>query len=330
MQAEKKTVLVTGGAGFIGSHLCEALLRLRYRTISLDSFNDFYDPRLKRENITQIEGTAKSLGGEFFSVEGDIRNADVMEKLFLAHRPEIVFHIAAYAGVRPSIENPALYYDVNMNGTVVVLECMKRHGCRNLVFASSSSVYGNNSKLPFSEDDSVNAPISPYAATKKAGELLCHVYHKLSGMSVACLRFFTVYGPRQRPDLAIRKFSEGIMAGEEIPFFGDGSTERDYTYIDDIIGGVLGAAAWVSSGEARYDIFNLGESRTISLEKMVSEIEKQLGTNAKKKLLPRQPGDVERTYADISKARRAFGYDPKTAFEEGIRIFMEWSGKRRS
>jgi len=324
---EMNTILVTGGAGFIGSHLCQALLERGGRVVSIDNFNDFYDPGVKRANIGAVEETARRLTGNgcsFISHKADIRDAGELERLFATVQPVAVVHLAACAGVRPSIANPAQYYEVNVNGTGNLLECMKRHDVKRLVFASSSSVYGNNSKVPFSEDDPVDRPISPYAATKKAGELLCHVYHQLYGMSIACLRFFTVYGPRQRPDLAIRTFTHMIDAGMEIPFYGDGSTERDYTYIDDIISGVMGALDWTEADEARYDIFNLGEARTISLSELVCTLEETLGKRAIRSHLPNQPGDVRRTNADISKARARLGYCPQIGFEEGVARFVAW------
>jgi UDP-glucuronate 4-epimerase len=256
--------------------------------------------------------------------EGDIRNIEQMDKLFDTYPIKLVVHLAAMAGVRPSISAPLLYNEVNINGTLNLLERCKKYGVKKFVFASSSSVYGNNKKVPFSETDFVDYPISPYAATKRAGELLCHTYHHLYGMDIACLRFFTVYGPRQRPDLAIHKFTKLIINEEEVPFYGDGTTERDYTYIDDIIDGVVRAIQWVQNGQGQYEIFNLGESRTISLNEMVATLEKVIGKKAKLKVLPMQPGDVKRTYADITKARKILGYHPVTAFEDGIEKFVQW------
>lgn len=244
--------------------------------------------------------------------------------MFDEHRPELVVHLAACAGVRPSILDPVLYTDVNINGTVNVLECLNRYGIKRHIFASSSSVYGNNKKVPFSESDHVDNPISPYAATKKAGELLCHTYHHLYDINTACLRFFTVYGPRQRPDLAIYKFTKLISENEPVPFYGDGSTKRDYTYIDDIVDGVVKACAWVDSDEKRYGIFNLGESAAITLTRMIGTIENALGKKAVVERLPIQPGDVEITYADITLAREVLGYCPATDFSEGIRTFITW------
>lgn len=326
------TVLVTGGAGFIGSHVCEALLNKRNRVISLDSLNDYYNPKFKKNNLKEIEKTREALNLEsayFLSVEEDIRNKAFLDEVFEEYKPDAVVHLAAYAGVRPSIQNPVLYTDVNINGTVNMLECMKKYGVKKHVFASSSSVYGNNKEVPFSEDDPVDHPISPYAATKKAGELICHTYHHLYDINTACLRFFTVYGPRQRPDLAIYKFTELMLTGKPIPFYGDGTTQRDYTYIDDIIDGILKALDWVDSSEKRYGVFNLGESNTITLAEMVQTIENALGVKANLQRLPAQPGDVERTFADITRSREIFGYNPHSVFSDGIEKFVDWFKKNR-
>lgn len=322
-----KNILVTGGAGFIGSHLCEELLLRGNKVISIDSFNDYYEPNLKRKNIEEIKGllSEKSIAPErFASLEGDLRDIRALEDVFTEHDIDTVVHLAAYAGVRPSIQNPQLYYDVNIMGTINLLECIRKYNIRKFVFASSSSVYGNNEKTPFSEEDTVDNPISPYAASKKSGELVCHTYHHLYNISIACLRFFTVYGPRQRPDLAIRKFTSLIMNDMEVPVYGDGSTERDYTFIKDIIDGVVKAIDWVDFEQARYGIFNLGESRTISILKMIETIEKVTGKKARIKNLPMQPGDVNRTFADVTKAKKDLGYNPTTEFEEGIRVFVDW------
>lgn len=319
--------LVTGGAGFIGSHLTETLLKSGQKVIVLDNFNAFYDPSVKRGNLKEVKAMmVKACIPEdcLHIMEGDIRDAEQLDKLFATYSIQLVVHLAAMAGVRPSLSAPLLYNDVNINGTLNLLEMCKKYGVKKLVFASSSSVYGNNQKVPFAEDDFVDHPISPYAATKKAGELLCHTYHHLYGMDIACLRFFTVYGPRQRPDLAIHKFTRLIFNDEEIPFYGDGTTERDYTYIDDIIDGVVKAIRWVQASQGRYEIFNLGESRTISLKEMVATLEKEIGKKVKIKALPMQPGDVQRTYADITKAQKILGYQPTTAFEEGIKQFVQW------
>jgi len=322
-----KYILVTGGAGFIGSHLTEALLKSGQKVVVLDNFNDFYDPVIKRENIKAITTKMAQLGipeDHIQIIEGDIRDPEQMDKLFASSSIQLVVHLAAMAGVRPSISAPLLYNDVNINGTLNLLEMCKKYRVKKFVFASSSSVYGNNKKVPFAETDFVDHPVSPYAATKRAGELFCHTYHHLYGMDIACLRFFTVYGPGQRPDLAIHKFTKLIINDEEVPFYGDGTTERDYTYIDDIIDGVVRAIQWVQNGQGQYEIFNLGESRTISLNEMVATLEKVIGKKAKLKVLPMQPGDVKRTYADITKARKILGYHPVTAFEDGIEKFVQW------
>lgn len=318
------TVLVTGGAGFIGSHLCEALLNLGYKTVSFDNFNDFYSPEIKRKNISGVIKTAETLGADFVSLEGDIRDSSAVRAAVYDHHPAAVVHLAACAGVRPSIAEPLRYSDVNITGTMNVLQAVKEYGVKSFLFASSSSVYGNNKKVPFSETDSVDFPISPYAATKKAGELLCHTYHHLYGVNIACLRFFTVYGPRQRPDLAIYKFTQKLFEGGIIPFYGDGESLRDYTYIDDIIDGVVRALGWVKSPQQRYGIFNLGESRTVSLSQMVSMLERVTGKKAILDIQPPQQGDVERTYADISAAREVLGYNPATEFEDGLKRFVHW------
>jgi UDP-glucuronate 4-epimerase len=307
--------LVTGGAGFIGSHLVERLLAEGHRVICLDNFDDFYDPALKRRNLTQALKDSK-----FCLVEGDLRDEDLLHKLFPEEKIEIVAHLAARAGVRPSIERPLLYADVNIRGTMNLLEACKKNGVRRLVFASSSSVYGNNPKVPFAEDDLVDNPISPYAATKKAGELICHTYHHLYGMDIACLRYFTVYGPRQRPEMAIHQFTRRIHQGGEITLFGDGSSRRDYTYIDDAIDGTMGAL----SREHGYEVYNIGESKTTSLLELVQWIEEEMGKRAVVEYLPTQPGDVERTYADIRKAIERLGYRPRTDVREGLARFIRW------
>jgi len=310
-------LLVTGAAGFIGSHLCEKLLE-KHKVVGFDNFCDFYDPKIKFDNLK------KCLKDDNFILhETDIRDKEQLSEIFSKYDFQTVIHLAAMAGVRPSIEDPQLYTEVNINGTVNLLEECKKHKIRNFIFASSSSVYGNNKKIPFSESDNVDFPISPYAATKKAGELICHTYHHLEKISVICLRFFTVYGPRQRPDLAIYKFSQKILDNESIPVFGDGSTQRDYTYIDDIIDGIDKSLNYIRSGN-HFEIFNLGESQTITLNEMISTIERTLNIKAKKEWLPMQPGDVMRTFADISKSKKILGYNPKTEFQDGVRRFIEW------
>ncbi|MCK4312786.1 MAG: GDP-mannose 4,6-dehydratase [Candidatus Cloacimonetes bacterium] len=310
-------ILITGCSGFIGSHLCENLVG-EHNVFGLDNFCDFYDPGIKWNNIKTLQ-----TNDNFFLFETDIRDDKSLESIFSENKFDLIIHLAAMAGVRPSIADPKLYTEVNINGTVNLLEQCKKHGIRNFIFASSSSVYGNNKKVPFSELDNVDNPISPYASTKKAGELICHTYHHLYKISILCLRLFTVYGPRQRPDLAIHKFARLMLNGKAIPVYGDGTTQRDYTYIDDIIDGILKAIEFVQTGY-HYEIFNLGESQTISLNRMIETLEKALGIKAKKELLPLQPGDVERTYADISKSRKILGYNPQTDFEEGVAKFVEW------
>lgn len=310
-------VLITGSAGFIGSHLCERFLAKGHEVVGLDNYDDFYDPAIKATNMEIARGH-----DSFTEVRGDIRDSSNLAAL--PENIDTIIHLAARAGVRPSIEQPVLYSDVNVNGTVALLEFARTRGIRRFIFGSSSSVYGNNESVPFREQDSVDHPISPYAATKKAGELLCHSYHHLHGMAVLCLRFFTVYGPRQRPDLAIHKFARLMMAGEPIPVFGDGSTERDYTYIDDILHGVEGAYTYLEEQPEAYEIINLGESRTVSLEEMISTVADAIGVEPEIRRLPMQPGDVVRTYADITKARDLLGYAPTTGFEDGIAKFVEW------
>jgi UDP-glucuronate 4-epimerase len=297
-------ILVTGGAGFIGSHVTEALLKRGETVTVLDDFNDFYDPALKRRNAAAFPKV----------IEADIRGKLPSENF------DAIIHLAARAGVRPSLAQPKLYSDVNIAGTQNLLEFARETGVRKFVFASSSSVYGVNQKVPFSEDDPIFKPISPYAATKLAGEALCHVYHHLYGLDIVCLRFFTVYGPRQRPDLAIRKFTQAIVAGKPIEFFGDGSTRRDYTYIDDILQGVLAAL----DRPFGYEVINLGESRTVELRELVSLIEKATGQKAKLNQQPLQPGDVPVTFADITKAKRLLDYNPRVPIEDGIARFVDW------
>ncbi len=309
------SIVVTGGSGFIGSHLCEALLAIGRSVVALDCFDDFYDPRIKRENITHCLNNSR-----FTLAEGDIRDAEFVNRLFNETKPQAIVHLAARAGVRPSIENPLLYQDVNVRGTAVLLEAARQFDIRKFISASSSSVYGNNKKVPFAESDNVDFPISPYAATKKAGELLCHCYHHLFGIDMTCLRFFTVYGARQRPDLAIHKFTSLIEEEKPIPVFGDGSMMRDYTYIEDIIAGVIAAIDRCKG----FHIYNIGESRPVRLTNLITEIEKALGKKAIINRLPLQPGDVDQTFADVSLAKRDLGYDPATPIEVGLARFVEW------
>ena len=313
-------VLITGGAGFIGSRLTEALLAKGHAVACIDNFNDYYDPAIKRANL------ATSLKNENFKLfESDIVQKDVLEEIFGSTKFDLVVHLAARAGVRPSLEQPLLYQKVNVEGTLNILECCRKYGVKRLLSASSSSVYGLNEKVPFSEEDILQKMASPYAATKIAGESLCSVYNHLYDIEIACLRFFTVYGPGQRPDMAIHKFTRLIDEGKEIPLYGDGKTKRDYTYIDDIINGML----QLIDADFNFEIFNLGESRVVELHYLVSLIESALGKKAKIQWLPDQPGDVPVTYADISKAKSFFGYNPQTQIEEGIEKFIAWYNGRK-
>lgn len=307
--------LVTGAAGFIGSHLSERLTSDGWDVVGLDNFDPFYSEEVKRGNIAGLVSS-----GNFELVEGDIRDAECVGDILRRGDIDIIVHLAAKAGVRPSIEDPLGYQDVNINGTMVMLESAVKNDVKKFVFASSSSVYGNNEKVPFSETDNVDYPISPYAATKKACELLCHTYSHLYGIGMTCLRFFTVYGPRQRPDLAIHKFARLIEAGEAIPVFGDGSMKRDFTYIDDIINGVVAAMERCGG----YEVYNLGESRPVRLDDLITAIENALGKKAIINRLPEQPGDVKQTYADIGKAQRELDYSPKTEVSAGLANFVRW------
>ncbi len=311
------SILITGSAGFIGSHLVDRMLERGLEVVGLDSFDAFYDRATKEANI----GQALEHRG-FTQLEGDIRDATVLGRVPDSVR--CVVHLAALAGVRPSIQRPEEYASVNVQGTVVLLEWMRSRGIRDLLFASSSSVYGNNEKVPFAETDPVDFPISPYAATKRSGELICHTYHHLFGLSVLALRFFTVYGPRQRPDLAIHKFARLLQAGRAIPRYGDGSTERDYTYIDDILHGLEGALAAVGGADPAFEIVNLGGSATVRLSDMIRILGEEMGVRPEIEPLPLQPGDVQRTYADVAKARALLGYEPSTDFRAGIRSFVRW------
>jgi UDP-glucuronate 4-epimerase len=307
--------LVTGGAGFIGSHLCEQLLAQGHSVVALDNFNDYYDPRLKRRNVEPL-----LLRPGFKLIEADILEMARLQEIFGQFSFDAIIHLAARAGVRPSIAQPLLYEQVNVLGTMQLLEMARQHQIPKFIFGSTSSVYGENRKVPFSEDDPVDNPISPYAATKKAGELICYTYHHLHGLKVSCLRFFTVYGPRQRPDMAIHKFTQLIAAGQKVPMFGDGTTKRDYTFITDIVDGICRALEHCSS----YHLYNLGESRTIELRSLIELIAKSLGKEARIERLPLQPGDVPITYADVSRAQRELGYQPRTDIEPGVRLFVEW------
>jgi UDP-glucuronate 4-epimerase len=308
----KSKVLVTGGAGFIGSHVCEALSARGDAVVVLDNFNDFYDPALKRRNASLLP-CAKI-------VTGDIRDRDLVAALFREEKFDAVIHLAAMAGVRPSLLDPLHYQDVNVRGTVILLEELRQRPKTRFVFASSSSVYGSNERVPFREDDDIHHPVSPYAATKRAGELLCYTHHHLYGIPTSCLRFFTVYGPRQRPEMAIHKFVKAVIEKKPLPFYGDGSTRRDYTYIDDIVDGVVRALDRCDG----YEIYNLGESATTSLAELVQWIGEACGERPILDQQPMQPGDVEITYADVSKARERLGYEPKVPVREGLDRFVAW------
>jgi len=307
-------ILVTGGAGFIGSHLVERLLAAGHEVAILDDFNDFYDPLIKRANIAAV---SKNVAIHHV----DLRDAAAVRNVFHAEKFDTIVHLAARAGVRPSIQHPQLYYDVNVGGTLHLLEAARLIGVERFIFASSSSVYGVSKTVPFSEDLHLTQTISPYAATKIAGEFLCSTFSHLYQMRVVALRFFTVYGARQRPDLAIHQFTKKIQAGQPIQQFGDGSTRRDYTYIDDIIQGVM---ASLDYDGPLFDLFNLGESETVQLKELIAAIEKVLGKKAKINELPEQPGDVPLTCADISKAKKLLGYNPKTKLHEGLPKFVDW------
>jgi UDP-glucuronate 4-epimerase len=311
--------LVTGGAGFIGSHVCERLLGAGHAVWAFDDLNNFYDPQLKRRNLRDLQSLAKP----FEFVHGDLTDRAELEDMFTRVQFDQVIHLAARAGIRPSLAAPALYQRVNVEGTVNVLEAARGNGVKKVILASSSSVYGVNAKVPFSESDPLFSVISPYAASKLACEALGHVYHHLYGLDVAMLRFFTVYGPRQRPDLAIHKFAQLISAGTPLPVFGDGNTARDYTYITDIVDGVIAC----TQKEFGFDIFNLGESQTVTLNQVIELLEESLGKKAILDRQPPQPGDVPITFADISKARAKLAYHPRVKIAEGIPLFVDWFRK---
>ena len=314
-----KTYLITGGAGFIGSHLADNLLKEGNKIIVIDNFCDFYNPKIKERNVKDNLNNPNYL---LYRI--DIRDMMAIESVFESNNIDCVIHLAAMAGVRPSIENPTLYQEVNCLGTQNILECMKKYHINKLVMASSSSVYGNCKEVPFKESFVVDYAISPYAATKKANEVMTHVYHALDNMNVIMLRFFTVFGPRQRPDLAINKFTRLMLIDEQIPMFGDGSTSRDYTYVGDIVDGIKSSSKYVLENDNVYEIINLGNSNPVSLKDMINTIGEVLNKEPKILELPMQPGDVEKTYADITKAKKLLGYDPKTSFKEGIQKFVEW------
>lgn len=315
------TTLVTGAAGFIGSHVVERLLASGHEVVGLDNFDSFYVREVKEANLAQARDH-----DAFALVEGDLRDDSVLDSL--PRGVTDVIHLAARAGVRPSIERPREYWSVNVDGTIGVLEWMRRRELRDIVFASSSSVYGNNRDVPFSEAHRVEEPISPYAATKRSGELACHCYHHLYGMTTYALRFFTAFGPRQRPDLAIHKFARLLRDGERLPMFGDGSTARDYTYIDDIVEGVLLARSAAIEGPPSHEVFNLGCGSPVRLDTMIRTLSEEMGVSPDVDRLPMQPGDVTRTYADVSKAYERLGYRAETDFRSGIQAFLGWFGGR--
>lgn len=314
-----QTFLITGAAGFIGSHLADKLLNEGNKVIVVDNFCDFYNPEIKENNVKH------NLSNPNYKLyRADIRDRNELAKVFNENKIDVVIHLAAMAGVRPSIDNPIYYQEVNCMGTQNILEEMKAHNVKNLVMASSSSVYGNCKEVPFKENMIVDFAISPYAATKKANEVMTHVYHKLFDFNVIMLRFFTVFGPRQRPDLAINKFTRLMLNNEPIPMFGDGTTSRDYTYIDDIVDGIIRSCNYVENNNDVYEILNLGNSSPVSLKEMINTIAEVLNKTPNIQELPMQPGDVERTFADISKAKKLIGYNPKTSFKEGIESFIDW------
>jgi UDP-glucuronate 4-epimerase len=308
-------ILVTGAAGFIGSHLCERLLENNLQVAGIDNFDPFYDPEIKKKNLRNFNNHPK-----FHFHEISITDIAALEKVFSEHQFSHIIHLAAKAGVRPSIEQPFAYKTTNIDGTMNLLELTRQHRINRFIFASSSSVYGNNKKIPFSENDPVDNPISPYAATKKAGELICYTYHHLYKINIFCLRFFTVYGPRQRPEMAIHKFTRQIDAGEPVDLYGFGQPKRDYTYIEDILQGVVSAIEKVDG----YEIFNLGESKTISTSDLIDIIEEKIGKKAIRNQVGMQPGDVNVTFADINKAQKLLNYKPKTSIDEGVSKFAEW------
>jgi len=310
------TILVTGAAGFIGSHAAQALVAAGHRVVGVDNFCDFYDRSWKEMNLKCIAASGQKIDVE----ELDITDGPRIEKLIARVKPAAILHLAAMAGVRPSIEQPSLYASVNVVGTTNLLQAAVTNGVKKFLFASSSSVYGNLARVPFSEEDPVVEPISPYAATKRSGELICYTFWHLYKLPVFCLRFFTVYGPRQRPDLAIHKFTRLISKGQPVPVFGDGSSSRDYTYVDDIVAGIMRALERCD----RFRIYNLGGSEPVTLAKLIQQIEAALGKPAVIQRMPKQPGDVERTYADLTRSRSELGYQPKTPLEEGLRRFVKW------
>ena len=308
-------ILVTGAAGFIGSHVCEALVKEEKQVIGIDNFNDYYDPHAKEKTIEAVKGS------KYFALyREDIKNTDSLKKIFKDNKIEKIIHLAARVGVRPSISMPDTYIKDNIQGTLNILECAKENGIKNFVFGSSSSVYGGNKKIPFSENDGVNNQISPYGFTKRSCELLCNTYRNLYGINTACLRFFTVYGPRGRPDMAIYKFTKMINEGKEIEVYGNGTSKRDYTYVSDIVKGILLA----SEKNTGFEIINLGNNSPVMLKGVITLIEKNLGKRAKIKMAEKQQGDMEVTYADVSKAKKLLGWSSEVKFDEGIKRFVGW------
>ena len=315
-------ILTTGVAGFIGSHVSESLLNNNFEIIGIDNLNDFYSPDIKEKNLELSKSHDKFT---FYHI--DIRDYQSLKEIIKREKPEIIIHLAAMAGVRPSISNPSLYFDVNVNGTENIFKVAKESGIKKVIYASSSSIYGSREQVPFSESDNVDQPISPYGMTKKINEVMAYTYHHLYKLDMIGLRFFTVYGPRQRPDLAIHKFTKMIVNNEAIPFYGDGQTERDYTYVDDIIDGIVKSVNYMIENENIYEVFNLGESETTSLSKLVFLLEDSIGKKAHLNKMPMQLGDVPRTFANIDKSKKVLGYKPKTKIKDGIPLFIEWYKK---
>jgi len=312
---ELGTVLVTGGAGFIGSHLCDRLLNEGHEVLCLDNFNDFYDPAIKERNIAQARKHPN-----FTLVTGDILDRELLDQIFLQYKPEKIVHLAAMAGVRPSLASPMQYVDIDIKGTVTLLEAVRRHGVKQFIFGSSSSVYGARNDGPFSEEDATDVQVSPYATAKKAGELYCRTYANLYSIPTTVLRFFTVYGPRQRPEMAIHRFAKLMLIGEMVSMFGDGTSARDYTFIEDVVDGIIAAV----ERPFPFEIINLGSGRTVQLTEMVNTLSGVLGIEPRIDRLPEQLGDVPLTHADVSKAKELLGYEARTGFQEGIQRFVEW------